>query len=136
VNIRSAALAAVTAAAALLTIGGCSTNCNTATAYNGVLISFTPALNTAGPATLEACVNNLCQTSTVDLTSPTSIQSSAIHNGDAVVIKITARDSSGRVLGGGTVSTTPTKFEPNGAGCSPTAWEAKVQVSPSDLTAL
>ena len=105
--------------------------CTEIGASNGVNVSVDGADRTQDLA-VEACVATACSTGTLFAgdTGGAFVDLVAISSTDPVDITVTVRTQAGvTVVPATTVRSTPTKVQPNGPGCDPTAYQAAVTVA-------
>jgi hypothetical protein len=131
---RGGAIAIGIAALIVSVLAACSSggkNCSLVGAYSGVSVKVDPGLlPSATPATVTACVEGVCQTTTyTPATSPMFVAVSPVKNGD-VTVSVSLAVGTRQVFTGKTTART-IKNEPNGPGCNPKVWEADVTVHAS-----
>lgn len=82
-------------------------------------------LSPAAPVAVTACVDGICQIQTyTPATSPIFVAVTPVNNGDVIVsVSLTA---GAQQISTGKTATRTVKSQPNGPGCPPTVWEAKV----------
>lgn len=128
--------AAAAAVLLLVTLTGCAKNCTDVYADNGIefdLSSVAAPLRSQAPLTISGCAGDACTTAV--RTKPDLMASEGVVflrvdqgvDGDTplrATVEIAGRD--GVVLYQGDGEITPRKYEPNGPGCGPVAWQTTV----------
>lgn len=110
-------------------LAACSTGpsaCSAVGADSGVSVKVEPGLlSPAAPVAVTACVDGICQIQTyTPATSPIFVAVTPVNNGEMIVsVSLTA---GAQQISTGKTATRTVKSQPNGPGCPPTVWEAKV----------
>jgi hypothetical protein len=127
----------VAIAAASVAAAGCSGQkaCGAVGAYSGVVVTV-PAgtfsadgTDASAPFTMQACAATACAQQSADqLSRSTSVVLDAVHSGRRISVSVSIRSATGTSIASATTQVAPTKFQPNGPGCDPTVWQARVTV--------
>lgn len=132
---RPVASGAVLIAAALF--AGCQatapTICTQVGAESGVVFEYAKVVRdgSRGPLTVRACVESACETRKVGLNQGfysmvAGREELQTGGGEPVKVRLTIHDVRGHAVFAGETTVTPSKLQPNGPSCPPTAWAGRV----------
>lgn len=109
---------------------GCSSTapkvCTAIGARSGVSVMISHGvLSSVAPTSITACADGICRTEAIDAaSSPTFVALPRVRKG-LVRVSVSLRQDSRQVFTG-TTTAQAIKNQPNGPGCDPTAWYARV----------
>lgn len=108
--------------------GGTPAACTDIGAYDGVGIQIDSGVVPAtGPARVEVCVDGACASGPINPTTSAFVPVAHVRHGLVKVAVILTANS--RQVFNGTTTARTIKFQPNGPGCDPTVWQARVRAN-------